>query len=1372
MGIPNSAKSDSFASMLELIKDHLSCKRLRRFSVPELLDNPLIKEWCGNSANPAKKINRLIAAHADETYNGKCRRYAPVCFSKISRTEWELRRKFKKKVSLHTKQTMSYSEWGKALMTHFFPKKQDKKNSQTILFLCDGGVLCEIWAKNASMDNSKTYQYIVADFVYSVVRQAGNQDFLHYFATHPHDKYFHLPFLCLQSLAWQFELPVLRKSSNYYERLRGIVNWALEVKGLPGNFSWDGNLKDDHDKLWKTLALSLAYRKCGRIVMPTATHDKHIAYSEVNSVFKSEDSKRLFFYFASHGIEKVSTMRDAKEIFYAIKKSSSDVNGFHGEFTSHIGTCIRAYFRFWHTKYYQRTFDPFADSNIKNHFFNILGRNAHNENTPITDETAQRYYKELQQNSSFLKIQDFRPGFIFYMDLARQSWKENSCRFYWATSEIKQHILQLAHGRTTLSDDELHQIYQQLALPYPWRSWMLDEIKAVLENKNSTALRCDASFKWQVLSGSHKIYPILSLFDIDDTFSLTQKGYKSLALSDKKNTVSLEELRDAGFNIREHMYLETSSMKWRKKIPSFIPSLHEAPHLYRVNYQDYESEINPGANLGTIESVVAVFNHHFFKSLLERNLPQLNGAEINPFLDNSKYFSAAILNLTASKLRWNNEIILQHIPAPYLFIPSIKIKSNNSGISFAYQGEVNIELKNSNDKVFWECNGKRSCPEYFNTLDYGLHKIIAVFPSGKKLKKDIFIIPQTLGACSCQLGEWQWIYDLEQQDTRFLEKQLLSATLTNSEKEINCLFEMSPDMFFWWNYDIGKSYDINTVLRYQSIQDYADRHHMLNIVPNTAHRIKILYGEHPVYDDKLHLVDLHKYLWNEILSNFNYLGKTLRVEMADKTIFTIDMIPASGDAFVSNSKDFDPAKDNNLYHWQVGTQELSALRNQDGCYIKGLWKNIEIYVSARTFNYWWLTKDDTLVSFGNPWEFETLRDYASYKLEFSSPSVNLTLRSNKGFSEDKIDNAVELNKVIQANMGILENTEVGIVWNYSQIIKIKQVFADYSFRISNHYCLAFSNVLKSKCLICQLDIKAVCSNELIVVPSDKEFVVLDDFFDFDGTQYFLAIEDCPEIACPQTTEQLLEYLRLHPQNVKAVFCYEQMTYFYESFHQIIIELEDSLEVSFDRKSMQERFYKISKSQLGEMSFFTEEMQFIDGICEENPFYSELPCRDYNIDYFLKNGFENWIEHIDFIKEHLHSLCDIRPTKWKPCSSWLDFYSKCIYAGQAYHIRSLGTLSFVDLSEIELPVKAQNVLKHLMDADKILSSSTKNSVAALFTAFMVLDEIPEEQEQRYLLGQFFYQLLFKYDLNYSQRTYIQSLFLTLPKYIARKKNESN
>ena len=43
MGIPNSVKSDSFASMLELIKDHLSSKRLRRFSVPELLDNPLIK---------------------------------------------------------------------------------------------------------------------------------------------------------------------------------------------------------------------------------------------------------------------------------------------------------------------------------------------------------------------------------------------------------------------------------------------------------------------------------------------------------------------------------------------------------------------------------------------------------------------------------------------------------------------------------------------------------------------------------------------------------------------------------------------------------------------------------------------------------------------------------------------------------------------------------------------------------------------------------------------------------------------------------------------------------------------------------------------------------------------------------------------------------------------------------------------------------------------------------------------------------------------------------------------------------------------------------------------------------------------------------
>ena len=192
-------------------------------------------------------------------------------------------------------------------------------------------------------------------------------------------------------------------------------------------------------------------------------------------------------------------------------------------------------------------------------------------------------------------------------------------------------------------------------------------------------------------------------------------------------------------------------------------------------------------------------------------------------------------------------------------------------------------------------------------------------------------------------------------------------------------------------------------------------------------------------------------------------------------------------------------------------------------------------------------------------------------------------------------------------------------------------------------------MLKNKCWIYQLDIKAVCSNELIAVPTDKEFIVLDDFFDFDGTQYFLAI-DCLEIVRPQTTEQLLEYLRLYPQNVKAVFCYEQMTYFYESFHQIIIELEDSRGVSFDRKGMQERFYKISKLQLGEMSFFTEEMQFIDGICEENPFYSELPCRDYNIDYFLRNGFENWIEHIDFIKERLHSLSDIRPPKRKPYSS--------------------------------------------------------------------------------------------------------------------------
>ena len=73
MGIPNSAKSDSFASLLELIQEHLSSKRLRKFSIPELLANPLIKEWCGDSANPAKKINRIIAAHADETYNGKCR---------------------------------------------------------------------------------------------------------------------------------------------------------------------------------------------------------------------------------------------------------------------------------------------------------------------------------------------------------------------------------------------------------------------------------------------------------------------------------------------------------------------------------------------------------------------------------------------------------------------------------------------------------------------------------------------------------------------------------------------------------------------------------------------------------------------------------------------------------------------------------------------------------------------------------------------------------------------------------------------------------------------------------------------------------------------------------------------------------------------------------------------------------------------------------------------------------------------------------------------------------------------------------------------------------------------------------------------------
>jgi hypothetical protein len=36
----------------------------------------------------------------------------------------------------------------------------------------------------------------------------------------------------------------------------------------------------------------------------------------------------------------------------------------------------------------------------------------------------------------------------------------------------------------------------------------------------------------------------------------------------------------------------------------------------------------------------------------------------------------------------------------------------------------------------------------------------------------------------------------------------------------------------------------------------------------------------------------------------------------------------------------------------------------------------------------------------------------------------------------------------------------------------------------------------------------------------------------------------------------------------------------------------------------------------------------------------------------------------------------------------------------------------------------------MEADKILPSSTKNSVAALFTAFMVLDEIPEELLEGY------------------------------------------
>ena len=1379
----NNTRYESLPDDLQLICNYLDNAQKKTFTIAELMEDENVQTYLADLANPLTKLRHIVTDHADETYPHFKKRKMPICFSKLSSTEWQLRSSFKQTFNMQSKQSMNYAEWAACLHRHFFP--HGKKNENKHLFLCDGYVLCLIWSKNPLLVQEKDYDYIVSDFVAAVIEKARDKDFMKFFQKAPDLKYRHLPFLCLQSLAWQYELPNLRRASNYYERLRGLLQWAAAKKNLPLP-AFDGKLKNEHDELWEKLDQALRRNNAGSIILPIDKKDKHIAYASLHSVFKREDSRRLYLYFAMQNINNVQTMRDAKEIFYAVKKQSNDVSIFNEEYTSMVGNCIKDYFLFWNSKYCGKTFDPFSSPRIKYAFFNILGSTAYNEHEVITEEVGRQLYEKLQEKNRFLKNQDFRPGFIFYMNLARESWIENSCHFNWTTPEILQKLSRYAqdHAIEEFTNEQAHEAYLSLSLPYPWREWMSANISDVLKEKTTPIFQLEADCRWQVLCGHNRIYPVLAFDDVDDTYYITQRGRRELQLQNDTRWISIENLHSAGFNLRETMQLVNKEQKWKKKIIPFAPQPFDPPHIYRVDYQDYADRINPGDHLGTIETLLAVFPNSLQDDVQQVNLPKLQGCDIEPFLESAAHgnYIAAILHVNSDRITWDSELLVASEPSPYLVFPSFKIRSKKISIAVTAMNDSLPEVRNGITEQ-WLCDNQPVTAAQVKYLPCGLHTLHCILQNGRKIKKDVFVVPANLEMKTCQITDWTWTCDIHKQESHLLEKQLLSATLTKEDQTIDCFFEMPEDSLFWWNYRIGDDYTINTPIHYNSLSDYLEMHELLKLVPDKLHEFTLYCDDDKTNPAKCYTTfhDLKRQL-STSLNNFLLFDKRVTVTINNQEIFSIDIIPVEGECYDyaikynPETEDylFHPSEDNSEYQWKVHPEQLiEALHHEENCYIRGTWKGIEIFLPSHADRIWWLEKDGKIYNFMQKIKLKTLQELRTYSLFFLPENrACLQLGSNGKTIEKDIPSVKMMYNAIQSNMNILSHQPITIYLDWYPIIEIDDVFSDYSFVLGKEFL--FQNIPEKSLLICQLDLNSIFYNKISTLVTNKPQERLDNRFKLDGTQYFLALDIPLGETVPQNCNDLLDILEKYPEYVETIFCYEQMPYLNYSLHEVLSETEENEKLMCNHAEAEERLQRFKNMQHFENEFFTEELRFADGLHEQYACRSTMSPQSHNLEYFLRNGFENWflMRHVIYdmlaTSNNSKTLNEIeahsRESRGLDSYDLKNLYNACVNRWNGDILASIRNLRFCELDDL-LPCMESSVklLIRLLESDKLLSTEMKRNLKTLFIAFAALKTLPRKRELKYSLSYFFYDLLYCNNFTTLQQKYIHALFMTLSQY---------
>lgn len=1366
----NKARNISLPAEVQVVCNYLKRKENKIFTIAELAEDEDIKSFFSGFAHPLKRIRLVITEHADETYAHFRKRKTPICFSRLSSKEWCLRTTFKNSFPLREKQSMNYSEWAAGLMRYFFP--YGKKNENKHFFLCDGNVLCSIWIKNPLLAQDKDYDYIVSDFVAAVIKKAGSNEFMSFFLNDTDVKYRHLPFLCLQSLAWQYELPRLKRASNYYERLRGLLQWAATQKNISMPLI-DGNLKSGHDSLWERFNVFVQKNGDGSIVLPSGDHDKHIAYSNLHSVFKREDSRRLYLYFAMQNIGNVRTMRDAKEIFYAVKKRENEVSVFNEDYNSLIGHCIKDYYAFWCSRFCGKTFDPFSSSKIKYAFFNVLGCAAYNENTTITEERGRELYCELQKKNRFLRNQEFRPGFLFYMNLARESWIENSCRFNWMSPEIIHQLSRFAQDNhlEEFSKKQAHDAYQTLELPYPWRDWMYADIADILKEKTVSTFQLDGDCFWQVLCGQNRIYPVLALENVDDTYCITQRGHHELQLQDDMRWVTQETLRGAGFNLRESMILVNKDQKWHKRIAPFAPKPYEPPHIYRVDYQEYADRVHFGEHLGIVETLLAVFPNTLSDNVQRMDLPQLQGCEFEPFRKVDPYdnYIAAILQIKDERVTWDSELLFASTPTPYMVFPSSRIRSQKLSVVIAEEGNSLPEIRND-VPAEWVCDDLPATEEQVKNMTYGLHTLRCILQSGKRLKKDVFVVPDDIGMSSCQIADWEWRYDLAEQESRLLEKKLLSASLVRNDEIIDCFFEMPEDAFFWWSYQIGGDYTINTPIHYSSLEDYQARIGLLRLVPDTTQTFYLSRDTKPLKPCRCSLDMLKKDLSSSLYELF-FFGCKLSFKIKDQLIFTVDVIPSAGDRcsypdiYSERLRDyiFRPTVDNPDRYWKVHPEQLlEALKHKDGCYIRGFWKDTEIFLANKTDQVWWFEKAGLLHSFMKKEEFKTLQEMQIYDLFIQPDAISLSIYSKGHLIERDITSVRMLYNAIQSHMDTLLHQSISIHLADIPIIEVEDVFADYSFILGKEFLL--QNVAGSTALICQLSLNSIFFNELKTVVSEKSVEYLEEQFELNGTQYFLALDAPAGSMIPQNCDELLDIVEQKPARVRMSFCYEQMTYLNYSLHDVLHETETIENKVCNRSAAERRLLRLKNLKLFASEFFTDELVFADGLHEQDARFSSLLLREYNVEYFLRNGFENWLECRSFICQKITTFCKARISQDNEKVKPGRLYHECVYAFQGNILGSIRQLQLNELDDLIpcLDKKMYNLLQQL-DFDKNLNVETKKNIKALLIAFSAMKNPPKVREQKCSLGYFFHNLIYVQKLTLEQQKYIHALYLTLLKH---------